>query len=190
MNATTMRETQINIRLNEEEHARFKRVADLHGLTIPGAIRLLMQRADEEIGARGRKAWLAAEPQWERDKKLVAWFAQKSNARVEIRPNDVTRTFVIAQGRPFPENPTPPLTPDQAIEMLSTWPKGDILMVDPHALVVTYSPSRSGRVEVAEPPEDALDATRLEALRRWRQRQKDDAAASDQGAKPKKRVPR
>ena len=47
-----MRTRQINIRLDEDEYARFVRVARYHELTVAQTMRQLVMREDEAIGRR------------------------------------------------------------------------------------------------------------------------------------------
>lgn len=50
MQAVDMRETQLNIRLSDEEAERFKRVADHYGLNVAGTIRMLFKEKARDLG--------------------------------------------------------------------------------------------------------------------------------------------
>lgn len=49
---TEMRETQLNIRLNDEEAARLEYVARHYGLNGPAVVRLLLKREADAIAAK------------------------------------------------------------------------------------------------------------------------------------------
>ena len=49
MRATEMREKQVNVRLNPDEHDRAERVAKRYGLTIAYVVRMLLKREHDAL---------------------------------------------------------------------------------------------------------------------------------------------
>jgi hypothetical protein len=189
MQLTSVRETQVNIRLSPEEKACFDRVASHLGLNVPNAIRLLMRRADQDLNDASRATWLAEAPAWERDKILVDWIRERVNRfKLEVLPDDATRTFTISSQRVAPIVTLNGLTRDETIARLEKWEGGDVLRIDPHTRVVTYSPSRNGSIVEEPPPENAVDDVVRAAVKAWQEKQRaEEDAADDDVKKPKRR---
>jgi antitoxin component of RelBE/YafQ-DinJ toxin-antitoxin module len=53
MNATQVRETQLNVRLSDEERERLERVAAHYGLSGPNVLRMLLKRDAERLERDG-----------------------------------------------------------------------------------------------------------------------------------------
>lgn len=171
MQATTMRETQINIRLGPDEKKQFDVVADHLGVNIPTMLRLLVKHAAQDLARKRRLAWQDDEPSWERDKRYAAFLVPLVNRfMLEVIPDDAKRTFTIHSPRVPPVGARGPLTLEETIEALENWEGGDILRIDPFTRVVTYSPSRSGRVEEAVPSADAVDEATWTAIEQWKKK--------------------
>lgn len=53
MNSTQVRETQLNVRLSDEERERLERVASHYGLSGPNVLRMLLKRDAERLERDG-----------------------------------------------------------------------------------------------------------------------------------------
>lgn len=50
MTVDIVREKQLNIRLNSDEEARFQRLADHFGVSVPTMVRMLVKEKERELG--------------------------------------------------------------------------------------------------------------------------------------------
>lgn len=160
MTTTEMREHQINIRLTPEEQTRFDRVARHYGLNLPNLVRFLVRREEQDLLEGDRERWKKGAPKWERDKAFIAWLVPIVNLmKLNVQFDERTRTVTIESPLVPPVQKLEGLQPFEAIDALASWPKGDIIRIDPHSRVVSYVPRGSGRVEEKAPPPEAVDDT-------------------------------
>lgn len=132
MNATMADASrQLNFRITEEEHERFERLAKHYGLSVPNLIRLLVRREEQDLHDAEQARWSRGEATWERDKVDLKWLADETGImKLEIRPDDRTRTFSLVSPKFHPELQRSGLTRNEAIEALHSFPKTRLVQID------------------------------------------------------------